>query len=108
MLGTRIAVILALILSLCGVLYFASEASRYRGLYDDSQTALAAAQARTQRIQTNVSKVVKRNAELRISLDAALDANRDWADVRIPDAVRDSLCARARCVPVQPLSAPAD
>lgn len=105
---TTIILIASLLLSACMALWGWAEVSRYRGLYTDSQTALTQAQAQAKRIQLSVSKVNHRNAELRVSLDAALRSNRDWADVRIPDAVRDSLCARANCARLQPVPTPAD
>lgn len=57
-------------------------------------TALEAEQARTARIQQTVSELEKRNAPARQKLQLVLDANRDWADTRVPAAVADSLCSR--------------
>ena len=100
--------VFALIVAVLMALWGWSEVGRYSDLYKTSQTELAAAHERTARIQSITAKVEVKNAKLRLSLDEALRANRGWADVPVPPAVSDGLCARANCAGVQPVSAPSD
>lgn len=108
MLTSRLTAILAIALASLLALYFASETSRYRGLYETSQASLEQAQERTARIQRNTQKVDSQNAKLRFELDAALRKNPDWSDRDVPAAVYDSLCARANCASVQPMPTSTD
>lgn len=64
---------------------------------------LEAQQALTARVQTQVTKEKARADANRLELRNALKENREWADARVPDSIRDSLCKPpARCAPAAP------
>lgn len=49
---------------------------------------------------------IERQRELRKPVEKALNANPDWRDTPVPDAVADGLCSRIRCAPVHPVPTP--
>lgn len=106
--AARTYLVFALIVASLMALWGWSEVGRYSDLYKNEIALREAAEATTKRIQNATSKVNKKNEDLRFSLDESLRLNREWSDRRTPAAVYDSLCARANCATVQPLSSPAD
>lgn len=100
--------VFALIVAVLMALWGWSEVGRYSDLYKTEKTSRIAAQAALKRVQIITAKVDKKNDQLRFSLDESLRLNREWADRPVPPAVYGSLCARANCAGVQPVSAPSD
>lgn len=93
------AILLALLLALASYVAWDQygEARRYKGLAEDANTALVAAQARTAQIQSRVQKADKDAAKARLDLKEALDAYPVWRDTAVPEPVYDSLCRTIRC-----------
>lgn len=93
--------ILALLLTLASYVAWDQhgEATRYKGLAAEANTALVAAQARTALIQAKVQQADKDAAKARLDLRKALDAYPIWRDTVVPVPVYDSLCNTLRCDP---------
>lgn len=92
-----VALVVAVAVASGALLWALDSRGWYKAEAHRTAQLLAASEARTARIQTQLQAVERQAQAAQKEVRSALDENPAWRDAAVPDAVADGLCKHLRC-----------